>query len=287
MFSKFNKFYVSLGIRISQLVLTIVCLGLGAAMVADIAWDRVNFVVATSVLAFVYLIVLLIPYVRKFLPTLVIFIFEVMFVILWLACFAVIADVYGPLSCSNKTKRDTYDDFLSGDSNDDSYDYYYTGSPTDYYPDDYYTSSPSGYYPDDYYPEDYYYSGSAYDSYFNSCKLGKAVITMGVLSWVLFAASLTFVIIYSFIPSIKDRTLLTRDVFSYGAIFPHTIPAKVERNEANMETADENDVDSMQVPENKDHDFIELEHKDTAGVSAVDSDSIAGGAQSAVDFSKV
>jgi len=81
------------------MVLSIITLGLGAAMVSEYAYNRPNFVVACSVLSILYLAALLIPQVLIYIPVVAVVAGDILFTILWLACFACIADVYGSLSC--------------------------------------------------------------------------------------------------------------------------------------------------------------------------------------------
>lgn len=70
-------------------------------MVNEFSYDRLNYVVALSVLSIIYLAVLFIPQLAVFMLPIVVVVFDIIFCILWLAGFAAIADIYGSANCSS------------------------------------------------------------------------------------------------------------------------------------------------------------------------------------------
>ncbi|CUM62763.1 uncharacterized protein PRCAT00000320001 [Priceomyces carsonii] len=99
-FPKLIYFFLALGIRLLQLLFTIIILGISAAVIDDLGdYDRAALCLATSVMSFVYLVFLLIPFVC-FAPPLAILLCDSLFFILYLASFAALADLFQNVSCS-------------------------------------------------------------------------------------------------------------------------------------------------------------------------------------------
>ncbi|CAH6720676.1 uncharacterized vacuolar membrane protein [[Candida] jaroonii] len=100
MLFKYNTFLTSAGLRGAQLVLTIITLGLAAANVSYVAYDRANFSVAVTVISLIYLVLVSVPMTLAFIPHIVLIIGESIMWVFWLALFACNADVFGAASCS-------------------------------------------------------------------------------------------------------------------------------------------------------------------------------------------
>lgn len=96
-----SEYLTSFIIRLAQVVLAIINLGLSAKLVNEVSWDRYNYSLAVSVLTLIYLGVLLFPLTLTFIPPLVLVISEGIFWVLWLSQFAAMADAWGSVSCGD------------------------------------------------------------------------------------------------------------------------------------------------------------------------------------------
>lgn len=96
---------VSLIVRITQFITIIISLGLSGRLVnffSGYAIDKLNLSLATAVLLLFYFIGLaILSYWPQFINIGIVFIFEVLFFILWLASFACLAEIYGSVSCDS------------------------------------------------------------------------------------------------------------------------------------------------------------------------------------------
>lgn len=98
---------LALIVRGIQLVFSIIGLGVSAGAIEKFgSWDRGNFAVAASVISFVYLVVTIVAF--QFISPLVSLVAEIILMILWLAAFAAMADVFGSTSCSYAFYYTTY-----------------------------------------------------------------------------------------------------------------------------------------------------------------------------------
>lgn len=91
--------FLSFLIRIAQIVFAAVSLGLSAGLLVkiDYTYDRAVYVIVVSSLTLLYLAAIVGLY--RFTPPLVVLLVEGMLMILWLAAFAAMADVYGDTEC--------------------------------------------------------------------------------------------------------------------------------------------------------------------------------------------
>ncbi|EGV61302.1 hypothetical protein PSN45_001291 [Yamadazyma tenuis] len=92
---------VTLGVRATQLLFSIIVLGCGAALAStSFTSGRAGLCIATAVLTLIYIALTVIPKVYPLLPTISLLVSESVLFILWLASFASIADAqYGSISC--------------------------------------------------------------------------------------------------------------------------------------------------------------------------------------------
>lgn len=92
-----SKTVTTLTIRFCQFVFTILCLGLAAGVISDLdgSFSDINFIIAASVLTFIYLVmVFVVPLVTK-VPLLFFLVWESIMVIFWLTVFAIAAHDFG------------------------------------------------------------------------------------------------------------------------------------------------------------------------------------------------
>lgn len=96
-----SKQLISYIVRGTQLVFSIICLGTGAKLVNDgwtLSYAGLN--VATAVLTIIYLPILFLPLIYKFIPVMGLVVAELVLFVLWLSSFATIASAgYGSADC--------------------------------------------------------------------------------------------------------------------------------------------------------------------------------------------
>lgn len=97
-FGRSPDFVLPVAIRSIQILFVIIALATAAASVSGAAFSFANMALATSVIAFVYLVATLFAY--PFVNSLTILIAESILTILWLIAFALITNLYGGGSCS-------------------------------------------------------------------------------------------------------------------------------------------------------------------------------------------
>lgn len=99
------KLIISLAIRTSQFIFSVVGLGLAAEAIKDWgAYDRINLNVAAAVLSIIYLILTVIPQVVSALSIAYFATIDAIMAILWLASFASMADSWGTADCGNSIR---------------------------------------------------------------------------------------------------------------------------------------------------------------------------------------
>lgn len=92
-----SKTVFTLAIRCCQILFTILCLGLAAGVISDLngGFSDVNFIIAASVITFLYLVMVFIVPVLTKVPLLFFLIWESIMVIFWLTAFAIAAQDFG------------------------------------------------------------------------------------------------------------------------------------------------------------------------------------------------
>lgn len=99
-----NPNLASLSLRIIQVFLAILILGIGAGYLDKIGFnvDRASLCVATAVLSLIYVVPMFFAVTRAFYPPILVLVGESLFCILYLASFGGITDLYGSGSCSGR-----------------------------------------------------------------------------------------------------------------------------------------------------------------------------------------
>lgn len=99
------KLIISLIIRTSQFIFSVVGLGLAAQAIKIWgAYDRINLNAATAVLSMIYLILTVIPQVISALSIAYFATIDAILAILWLASFACMADSWATVDCGNSIR---------------------------------------------------------------------------------------------------------------------------------------------------------------------------------------